>query len=251
MSKLNKYIWKGQKTLHNGIYEQEEIDLLTAPKDVLERCYNQCQTMLYNDDFYKPGRVVLKDIVIDQIKKCNVTLYIREKRKESSMMDIISALRSYPYDMKLKDFIQVDEVYEDLTVSDVIDGALNKLGIFVKRHITLASLFTRKGVKLTKEEYDSLQSTDQKYAEKYIRERLFVPDNIKIKLSKNGLLCDEIQEIISIRKNTYDALNTTQLILLRDKVLPDLLNDINKHINFWEIASEVIQNIRKDKGYIQ
>ena len=66
MSKLNKYIWKGQKTLRNGIYEQEEIDLLTAPKDVLERCYNQCQTMLYNDDFYKPGRVVLKDIVIDQ-----------------------------------------------------------------------------------------------------------------------------------------------------------------------------------------
>lgn len=171
MSKLNKYIWKGQKVLRNGIYEQEEIDLLTAPKDVLERCYNQCQTMLYNDDFYKPGRVVLKDIVIDQIKKCNVTLYIREKRKDSSMMDIISALRSYPYDMKLKDFIKVDEVYEDLTVSDVIDGALNKLGIFVKRHITLASLFTRKGVKLTKEEYDSLQNPDQKYAEKYIRER--------------------------------------------------------------------------------
>ena len=115
----------------------------------------------------------------------------------------------------------------------------------------LASLFTRKGVKLTKEEYDSLQTNDQASAEKYIRERLFVPDNIKIKLSKNGLLCDEIQEIISIRKNTYDALNTTQLVLLRDKVLPDLLTDINKHINFWEIAAEVIQNIRKDKGYIQ
>ena len=48
----------------------------------------------------------------------------------------------------------------------------------------------------------------------------------------------------------YSDLTKNQLTILRDKILPDILNEIEKHINFWEIKANIINYIQKDKGYI-
>ena len=39
--------------------------------------------------------------------------------------------------------------------------------------------------------------------------------------------------------------------ILRDKILPDLLQEVHKHISFWEVKSDIIKYIMKDKGFIK
>ena len=137
---MNIYIWKGKKIQIGNDFAQEEFNLLEASKEQLEGCLKHCDTMLNNTDKYQPGRYVLCDLIKEQIVKCNVAIYIKEKSKTEPVMSIVNALRGVNPECKLSDFMEVDEQYKDLKVSDVIDGALDKLGLFIRKHITLTSL---------------------------------------------------------------------------------------------------------------
>lgn len=62
---INTYVWKGPKV--NGV--QEEIRLVDADFNQLQKFYNHCNEMLYNKDSKYPGRLTLLDIVQNQIQK--------------------------------------------------------------------------------------------------------------------------------------------------------------------------------------
>lgn len=248
----SQYIWRGPKTFNGKTTEQEEINLLTCSKEKLDQCLNHCETMLYNKDKYKPGRKVLYDIVNDQIRKCLIAIYIKEKQKSESIMTIVSALKGINPETELKDFIKVDQEFQDLTVSEVLDGALDKLGIFIKNHITLTGLLYRKGIKISNEDYVKLfkDKTKDEIISHY-KNVLNIPSDVKVRTSPIGLSESEISDIMNIRNCKFSDLTKSQLVLLKDKVLPDLLSEIDKHINFWEVKAEIIKYIQKDKGYIK
>lgn len=251
MKVINQYIWKGPKTTKGSEIVQSEFNLLEADKETLESCLNHCNTMLYNSEVRKPGRKILYEIVKDQIKKCNIAIYIKEKQKQESIMTIVSALKGINIETKLKDFLKVDPVFEDLIVSDILDGALDKLGFFTKNHITLTGLLFRGGIKISNKDYLELfkNSTKEEIID-YYKKSLNIPEDVKVKIKPFGLTADEIKEIMEIRNSKYSDLTKSQLTLLRDKVLPDILAEIEKHINFWEVKADIIKYIQKDKGYI-
>lgn len=248
---INQYIWKGPKKIDNSTIVQQEINLLDADKETLEQCYKHCTTMLNNVDEKKPGRKYLYDIIKNQIKKCNIAIYIKEKQKTESIMTIISALKGFRVETQLKDFLSVNPVYEALTVSDVLDGALDKLGFFFKNHITLTGLVSRRGIKIENEDYiKSFKGMNKEDIINHYRKELAIPSDVNIKIKPTGLTADEIKQIMEIRNMKYSDLTKSQLTILRDKVLPDILAEVEKHINFWEIKANIITYIQKDKGYI-
>lgn len=246
------YIWKGPKQKNgSATFSQPEINLLDADKETLRQCYDHCMTMLNNPDEKKPGRKYLYNIIKDQITKCNVAIYIKEKQKTDSIMSIVQALKGFGMDAQLKEFISVDPVFEDLKVSDVLNGALDKLGFFFKNHITLTGLVSRRGIKIENSDYVKMfKGMEKDDIINYYRSELKIPSDVSIKIKPTGLTCDEIKQIMEIRNMKYSDLTKSQLTILRDKVLPDILNEIEKHINFWEIKANIINYIQKDKGYI-
>ena len=249
---MNIYIWKGKKIQMGDQLVQEEFNLLEASKEQLEGCLRHCDTMLNNTDKYQPGRYVLSDIIKDQIVKCNVAIYIKEKSKTEPVMSIVNALRGISPECRLSEFMEVDNQYKDLKVSDVIDGALDKLGLFIRKHITLTSLTFKRGIKISNEDYAAKFTGWTKDAIiDYYRDQLKIPNDIKIRLSPTGFYADDIKEIMDVRNSKYSDLTKVQLTILRDKILPDLLLEVQKHANFWEVKSDIIKYIMKDKGYIK
>ena len=74
---VNNFIWKGPKREIAGMRVQSEVKLMEATPEQLQDFYKHCISMLYSTDKQNPGRYVLKDIVKDQINKCNAELCLR------------------------------------------------------------------------------------------------------------------------------------------------------------------------------
>lgn len=59
---------------------QEEVKLIEATPEQLNTFYSHCKSMLYSEDKLNPGRYVLLKIIEDQRKKCNVELFLRDRK---------------------------------------------------------------------------------------------------------------------------------------------------------------------------
>ena len=54
-SKLNSYVWKGQKEIDaNGKYVQNEQRMVDMTEQQLNGAYDHCKTMLFNKDSRNP-----------------------------------------------------------------------------------------------------------------------------------------------------------------------------------------------------
>ena len=242
------YIWKTEK---GDKGQQQSFSLKTSSKETLQTCLNHCNSMLYNTNREYPGRTIVLQTIQEQIKKANIAIYIKAKRKEEPISNIIEALSKQNPETKLSEILSVHAEFADLTVNDVLDGALERLGLFNKKYITLNNLLWKKGIKITNEEYNSLfKMYNSEDILNYYKQKLFIDKDIKLRLNRNGLLFADIQSILEIKSNKYEELTTQQLKLLRDVILPDLVREINKQINFWQVKANLITYIQKDKGYI-
>src|SRR5574344_1308567 len=81
-SDINSFIWKGEKKEVDGKYVQEEKRLVDCTQEELQRNYDYCKQMLYNDNKQKPGRYILLSIINDQINRCNCELFLRWLKTE-------------------------------------------------------------------------------------------------------------------------------------------------------------------------
>lgn len=252
---MNNWFWKGPKKVVAGIRMQSKEKLLDASLEQLKTWYNHCYEMLWNKSATNPGRYVLKDIVDDQILNCGTELLIRlqENRYKPSDREALPRTLFYKDLTTLlsspdtKDSIDTNnwdkipiraciancpEEFRDINARKVLDGCLGNLGKFSRKHITLTFILNM-GINLTEEEL-SLFKTEAPNIMEAVKNKLGIPDNFKIKRKSNGLTYKELQSIIHIKEIDYTSMSNEVLLLLRDKMLPRLLDEIYKQIYMWE-----------------
>ena len=81
---INSFIWKGEKREVDGKFVQDKKRLVDCTLEELQRNYDYCKQMLYNENKQKPGRYVLISIIDDQIQRCNCELFLRWLKTENN-----------------------------------------------------------------------------------------------------------------------------------------------------------------------
>ena len=132
----------------------------------------------------------------------------------------------------------IPEEFRDVTIENVLDGCLDTLGTFDKRHLSL-NFLTKLGVWFTPAELKDLTVKDEvtgknKDRIKVIIERLRLNPNTQIKVSSKGLSYAELRSMLTLKVKKYSDLTTEQLLTLRNKVLFRFENEIDYHISQWE-----------------
>ena len=273
---VNNFIWKGPKREIAGMRVQSEVKLMDATPEQLKDFYKHCISMLYSTDKQNPGRYVLKDIVKDQINKCNTELCLRwlenkymhdDKREAHPRFVICKLLRDYLdsnkdiLDKNWKNTLVFPDVFktcpqefQDVLIDNVLNGCLDTLGIFDRRHLSL-NFITKLGVWFTQPELLELTEKDPKTGKNrdrldVIRERLGLKASTKIRINQGkGLTYTELRAMLTLKSKKYSDLTTDQLLTLRNKVLYRFSDEIDYHISQWEERIEQLEKVANLKGF--
>lgn len=266
---LESFMWKGKKRINeSGAYEQSEQRMIDMTQDELKTAYNHCKTMLYNADKNDPGRMLVLETISDQRDKCGAELFLRyvEQNNGFSRITLITSINEFLSNNKevLKGikptldivFTNMPNDFNTIPIELVLDGCLDMLGAFSKKHITRAFIL-RQGVWLTPEEAKDLVDTDEIPGSKprtkleLIRERLNIKDVEKLNINSKGLSFTELRAMMILRPNKkYRDLTTVQLQTLRNRLLFVLEENVRAHIASWEERMNQIEQVAKSKGYM-
>lgn len=143
---LDSFVWKLARKSDGT---QEEIKLMNATPEQLQKFYDHCNSMLYQKDKINPGRKILLDIIKDQREKCNAELFVRKLERGS----IVADGKPYPRFMLIQDinaFLNKNKEqfpreelknisiascmnglpreFERISIDTVIDTCLDKIG---------------------------------------------------------------------------------------------------------------------------
>ena len=265
---VKSFVWKLARKSDGT---QEEIRLIDATPEQLQKFFNHCHSMLYSTDKLNPGRYVLLDIIREQREKCNVELYLR-KLKEGSFtngesyprhlycQDILNCIRAnkehFPQN-ELKNISitaitgGVPKEFSRLSIDSVISGCLDQLGVIDTKHITF-SFILNLGVYLTPEEMKEFNEKDKdgntRSKLEVIKERLNIKPSVRLIVKPTGLNYTELRAMLNLRPKKYSDLTTDQLITLRNKVLFRLEQEVNFHIESWEERMRQIQLTAQSRG---
>lgn len=266
---ISTYIWKGKKREVNGTFVQEEKRLIDCTYDELQRNYDYCNEMLYNNDKRTPGRYVLISIIDDQLQRCNCELFLRwledengknrftfvseiKRVLDSSEKEVLENIKDIPISAMTSG---IPEEFESLPVNLVIDGGMDKLGRFSRDHITL-NFILKQGVWLTSEELKELTVKDSNGE---LRDRLDVikenllptvnKNNIPLRITPKGLSYSQLKSMTTLRSVKYSELTTEQLLTLRNRILFSLRDDCRYHISQWEDRREKLKLCANYLGY--
>ncbi len=262
---VNNYVWKGPKV--NGV--QEEIKLVDADYDQLRHFYVHCEQMLYNSDIKNPGRIVLIDIVSDQIQRCRAELLVRWLRAEKQYTntrcledlrntiknnkEILTneAIKVYPIGNILNG-IPVE--FNDVPVSLVMDACLDSLGILNNEHLTL-NFIVKMGLWFTQQEMQKdLYRKDPETGKAINRlavvsKELRLNPSISLKICDTGLSYAEFRSMCRLRRDKYANLTSDQLRLLSDKVLYRFQDQCEAQAKQWMNKMEEIKKVAELKGW--
>lgn len=261
---VNNFIWKGAKKEVNGNLVQEEIKLVDASPEQLEKFYRHCKSMLYNTDKENPGRYVLINIIKDQIDRCNCELFLRwlEQEKSKPRFNFLSDIRTVLDNNKdiitdTKTF-PISEIvggcpdeYKNLSISLVLDGLLDRLGKFDRKHITLTFIL-KQGLWFTQQELKDLTEKNEdgtlKDRVQVVKERLGLKPNVNIHITPKGINYTQLRAMILLRSKKYSELTTDQLKTLRNIILFSLIDESRFHANQWEERIAMISAVCNEKG---
>ena len=260
---ITAYVWKFPKVRTGDNFTQEEIRLVDCDEKELQKFHNHIQSMLLSQDRSNLGRISLFKEIQQQRLHCGVELFLRySETLGSSRTAILDAIRGSiknnniaSTDVKfllLSDLINVDREYRNLPIDLIIEGCLDKLGKFDRRHITL-SFILKQGIWFTKEENKDLTETDEAGMDKdkkaVIRERLNLSPTVNLILTPTGLSYTQFRALITLKSGKYSGLTTDQLNTLRKRILYTLEEDVKKHIDFWEKKEIELQKVAESKGF--
>lgn len=263
------FIWKLAKDNNRN---QAEIRLVDATPEQLVQFYNHCKSMLYNEDKLNPGRYPLLDIIGEQRRKCNVELYLR--KLESG--ELCADHKPYPRHLYIQDLRQcmnrnkeqfpageLNEIsiavltnnlpreFERISIDEVFNAGLDQLGIFSNKHITF-SFILNMGVYLTPEELHDLDEVDKdgntRSKLEVIKERLGIKSSVCLTVKPGGLNFKELRAMVNLKTKKYSDLTTDQLMVLRNKVLFKLENEVMYHIQQWEERLRQIKLVAAERG---
>ena len=262
---LKTYVWKGPKQKVNGEIIQVTTKLVDATQEELQQFFQYCNLMLHNTSKNKPGRYPVLCTIIDQLNKCNAELLLRWFRNEKiDQSSLLIAIRDFVSNNKdvigpkekllAKDIANVPNIFSNIPVTLLEDACLDILGKFNKKHITL-TFIAKQGIVLTQKEQKELVGTLKSDGtiqswEDVLKQQCSLPDTINIIFKQKGFTYPEFKTMINIKNDKYSAMSSDQLKVLRDKLLPSLEKEVNKHITFWESQKDKIQQIANSKGWV-
>ena len=237
---INNFVWKGPKV--NGV--QEEIRLVDADFYQLQKFYNHCNEMLYNKDSKYPGRVVLKDIVQDQIQRCRAELLIRWLRSEkqyttTNCLEDLRAIISNNKEELTQEVIKTYAIgnimnglpieFERVPISLVMDACLDSLGVLDNSHLTL-NFIVKMGLWFTPQEMQKPVAEGGLYKKdpetgkavnrlEVVTKELRLNPSISLRIDNTGLSYAEFRSMCRLKRDKYANLTSDQLRLLSNKVL--------------------------------
>lgn len=262
---VNSYVWKGPRV--NGV--QEEFKLIDADYDTLKKWYNRCITMLNNTDVHTPGRLVLVNIIDDQIARCRAELLMRWLRKEKQYTNIkcLQDLRQImannkevltPETIKTYPICEVMSglpiEFQTVSVGNVIDACMDLLGVFDCSHIT-RNFIVKMGLWFTPQELQNeLCQRDPNTGKprnrlEVVREILKVDPAIRLRISETGLTFNEFKAIFNIQKDKYSSYSSEQLNVLANKILYRLQNQCEEQAKQWQDKANEIAKVANIKGW--
>jgi hypothetical protein len=264
---INSFIWKGHKVLdETGKYKQSEKQLVAMSESELNGCYEHCKTMLYNKDTQNPGRYIVLETIADQKDRCGAELVLRYLDQEKglsrfTLLNIINkfletnkeALKNYKpliSDM----FDGIPNEFTQIPLSLLIDGCLDRLGAFNKKHIT-RTFILKQGIWLTPAESKELTELTETGVMRdklsIIKERLNIKEGIeKLYINSKGLNFTQMRAMLNLKPNKkYMDLTTVQLETLRNRILFDLEETVKNHIAAWERRMAEIEMVAEFKGF--
>ena len=262
---ITSFTWKGSKSLdEGGKYVQSEIRLVDMSSDDLAKAYDHCKKMLFNKDNQNPGRYVVLENISDQKDKCGVELFLRYIEPEHglsrfSLMTTITNFLSINKEVLkgarpvLKDmFSGIPNEFENLELNLVVDGCLDRLGAFNKKHIT-RTFILKQGIWLTPSESKEILKPNEPKGKDILpilREALNIKDLEKLNINSRGINYTQMRAMLNLKPNKkYKDLTTMQLETLRNRILFDLEENVKNHIFAWEKRMEEIELVANHKGY--
>lgn len=266
---IKSFVWKLARKSDGT---QEEIRLIDATPEQLQTFYTHCYSMLYSTDKLNPGRYVLLDIIKDQRNKCNIEIFLRKLEsgeicadgkpypRHLYMQDLSSFINSHKKDFPSKERNKISiatctgglpREFERISISQVLDGCLDALGYLDTKHITF-SFILNMGVYLTPNE---MKEFDEKDAEgktrskmEVIKEHLNLKSSVRLTVKPSGLNFNELRAMVTLRPKKYSELTTDQLLVLRNKVLFRLENEVSYHADQWEERIRQIKLVASSKN---
>lgn len=270
----SNFIWKGEKIKTGDKYEQKSIRLVDMTDDELKKCYNHCKKMLNNDNPKHLGRYNVLEEVNEQINKCNIELflrycentYLKNERNALPRRDLYYSLRQFMENVnksmieagrdEIEDWSTVPmsqassnlpEEFENINISDVIDGCIDCLGAFDKKHLTL-TFITKMGLWFTKGEEGELKASSNFERLKLAKEKLHLPDKLILKFSEKGLSYHEMRAVLNIqKKQKYSDMTNEQLVTLRNKILLRFQREVDNHIYSWKRLQKQIELVARSR----
>ena len=250
---------------------QEEVKLIDATPEQLNTFYKHCKSMLYSEDKLNPGRYVLLNIIEDQRRKCNVELFLRKLESGALCADgkpyprylYLQDIRSYMNANKANfpteelNNISIASVtkglpreFERISIEEVINACLDRLGTFNNKHITF-SFILNMGVYLTPAEMKEFDEKDKdgntRSKLEVIKERLNIKPTVRLTVKPTGLNFSELRAMVNLKSKKYSELTTDQLIVLRNKVLFRLEDEVQFHIKSWEERIRQIKLVAQER----
>ena len=274
---INTYVWKGPKG-QNGI--QEEIKLKDCSYEQLNKFYNHCMQMLYNNDSKNPGRKILIDIVHNQIQRCRAELLIRYLRKEREYTpqrcledlrtiraknpDILNneTIKKYPIGNVINGLpLEFNEVPFEL----VMDACLDTLGTLDNSHLTL-NFIIKMGLYFTQQEMQ--QPTNKLFGDNkhglyekdpetgkaknrldIIKRELKLNPAINLRICDTGLNYNEFRSMYYLKRDKYSNLTSDQLKILSNKILYRFQDQCEAQAQQWEQKIAEINEVAASKGW--
>lgn len=251
---INSFVWKSQ----NGT----DVRMMDMDADGLQKAYNHANSMLYSENKWTPGKLVIRKNINRAWNDCNAELFKRFMINESNVFTTNKDLLDYllaakkQYDASDSDEITViisgvPTIYERVTIGDLLNSCFDKLGTFNKKLISDKFILSQ-GIWLTDDEKKELteyesDGTMRKWLD-VVKERLFLA-NVRLRIDQKGLSYSEFRALIQMEKlPKISALSTSTLKLLRDKILLLLDGDLNYHIDKWMEIIKQIEKVAEYKG---
>ena len=267
---INNFVWKGPKV--NGV--QEEIRLVDADFYQLQKFYNHCNEMLYNKNSKYPGRVVLKDIVQDQIQRCRAELLIRWLRSEkqyttTNCLEDLRAIISNNKEELTQEVIKTYAIgnimnglpieFERVPISLVMDACLDSLGVLDNSHLTL-NFIVKMGLWFTPQEMQKPVAEGGLYKKdpetgkavnrlEVVTKELRLNPSISLRIDNTGLSYAEFRSMCRLKRDKYANLTSDQLRLLSNKVLYRFQDQCEMQAKQWQDKIAEILKVAESKGW--
>lgn len=268
---VNTYIWKDKK--ENG--QQVEHKLIDFDQKTLQEKFNLCEQMLYNTDARHPGRLVLLDIVNDQILRCRAELLVRWIRSAHNctsimLLESIKSLISKNKETLTPEAVKVTPIktimsgiedldYAKVPINLVMNSCMDYLGSMDTSHLTF-NFILRMGLWFTQQEMQTPVEEGGLYQKdpntgkamnrlELVKNLRHLNPAISLRIDPTGLSYAEFKAMCDLHRDKYSNLTTNQLKLLSTKVLYRFQNQCEAQAQQWKDKIAEIKEVAEHNGY--